>query len=70
MAQRHGRSDLIGKSLGLPPKNFIAPFYTDLILGDSAGQYGNIRYGNGGDPCQFIVEYDSIGTFESSERIL
>ena len=67
-AQRHGRGDSIGSSLGLPPKNFIAPFYSDLIIGDSAGQYGNIRYGNGGDPCQFIVEYDSIGTFDETTK--
>ena len=64
MAQRHGRADSNGKTLDLPPKNMIAPFYADLIIGDSAGRSGNIRYGNGGDPCQFIVEYDSIGTFD------
>jgi len=67
MAQRHGRKDSIGYSLGLPPKNFLAPFYADLIIGDSAGQYGNIRYGiGGGDPCQYVVEFDSIGTFDET----
>jgi len=68
MAQRHGRGDELGQSRGLPPKNLIAPYYSDFILGDSAGQYGNIRYGNGGDPCQFIVEWDSIGTFDEVTR--
>ena len=68
MAQRHGREDLVGQSQGLPPKNLIAPFFADLIYGDSMAQYGNIRYGNGGDPCQFVVEWDSIGTFDETTR--
>jgi len=62
--QRHGHLDTINQ--GLPPKNFICPFYADLIIGDSAGQYGQILHGNDGDPCKFIVEYDSIGTFLES----
>ena len=68
IAQRHGHQDSIGQTQGLPPKNFIAPFYCDLIIGDSAGQYGNVRYGNGGDPCKFIVEWDSIGTFDETTK--
>ncbi len=68
IAQRHSHQDSIGQTQGLPPKNMIAPFYCDLIIGDSAGQYGNVRYGNGGDPCQFIVEWDSIGTFDETTK--
>jgi hypothetical protein len=52
------------------PGNLIAPFYADLIIADSNGQYGNIRYGNGGDPCQYIVEWDSLGTFDATGPIL
>ncbi|HUL42893.1 MAG TPA: hypothetical protein VLY03_00905, partial [Bacteroidota bacterium] len=63
-AQRHGRQDTLNQ--GLPPKNLIAPFYADLIIGDSAGQYGQILHGTGGDPCQFIAEWYKIGTFNAA----
>jgi len=68
MAERHGRSDAAGAGGGLPPKNLIAPFYADFILGDTSGQYGTVVVGNGGDPCQYVIEYDSIGTFDQSTK--
>jgi hypothetical protein len=56
------RADTANQS-DMPPM-FIAPFWADHIIGDTLAQYGHIFYGNGGDTCQFIVEWDSIGTFD------
>ncbi len=39
----------------------VSPYWADFILGDSTGKYGSIRYGDGGDSCRFIVEWDSVG---------
>ncbi len=39
----------------------IAPLYGPFIVGDTTGQYGSIKYGSNGDPCLFIVQWDSIG---------
>ncbi|HUL44833.1 MAG TPA: T9SS type A sorting domain-containing protein [Bacteroidota bacterium] len=64
-AQRHGRSDINGKLGGLPPKNFIAPFYKDLYYADSARQYGAIRFGPDEDSCSFVVEWDSLAGFNN-----
>ncbi len=65
---RHGQADTLGN--GLPPGNMIAPFYADLIIGDTAGQYGHIRYGNPvGDPCRWIAEWDSLGTFDANGTV-
>jgi hypothetical protein len=51
------------------PPNFIAPFWSDFIIADtgvSPEKYGHIFYGNGGDICKFIVEWDSIGSFNQN----
>ncbi len=57
----HGRGDS-ADVLGVP-KMFIAPFYTNFTLGQDTAStsLGNIYYGNGGDQCQFIVEWNSLG---------
>ena len=60
-SQWHGRTDTLGQ--GLMPPMLIAPFWADHIIGDSTGQYGRIMYGNDGDTCLFIVQWDSIGAF-------
>jgi hypothetical protein len=65
MRQHHYRADTNFPSY-MPP-NFIAPFFADMVIADTGptpAVYGKIVYGNGGDPCQFIVEWDSIGTFD------
>ncbi|MBI5216322.1 MAG: T9SS type A sorting domain-containing protein [Ignavibacteriae bacterium] len=54
------RSDTLQNDAWMP-KNFIAPFWNDMIIGDSTAQYGNIYYRN--DSCTFIVEWDSLGMF-------
>ncbi len=42
------------------PVNLIAPFRNDLFLADTLGnQYGHIHYGNAGDTCLFVAEWDS-----------
>ncbi len=64
---RHGRPDTTNLS-GMP-RMFIAPFWADFILHDTAGAgttFGHIRVGNNTDPNQFIVEWDSIGTFNTT----
>ncbi|MBI4548701.1 MAG: hypothetical protein HY707_12015, partial [Ignavibacteriae bacterium] len=45
------------------PKNFIAAYWADhtLVQDSPFVHCGRILYGNGGDTCQFIVEWDSIG---------
>jgi len=43
------------------PKIMVAPFRANHLIADSAGTYGHIYYGNGGDTCRFIVQWDSIG---------
>lgn len=60
--QHHGRSDTF--NTGSIPPMFIAPMWADHIIGDTTGQYGNILYGNDGDTCLFIVQWDSIGAFD------
>ena len=42
------------------PGTYISPFWADRVLEDSAGSYGRIVYGNDGDSCLFIVEWDSL----------
>jgi hypothetical protein len=57
----HRRTD---SASGVPmPLNFIAPLWADFTLGDTSAAYGRILTGNGGDTCQFIVEWDSLGDF-------
>ncbi len=60
-AQKSGRSDTA--DAGNMPGMFIAPFWADFIIGDTAATYGRILYGNNANPCQFIVQWDSIGAF-------
>lgn len=62
----NGRTD-ISNLEGIPPM-FIAPLWADhIISADSpATQYGRIIYGDNGNPCQFIVEWDSVGSFSAS----
>ncbi len=55
-----GRSDTLQDDSWMP-KNFISPFWNDMIIGDTTGQFGNIYYRN--DSCTFIVEWDSLGMF-------
>jgi hypothetical protein len=64
--QHHSSLETDTFSLGNMPPMTLAPFWNDLIIGDSAGQYGRILHGNGGDTCTFIVQWDSIGTFAST----
>jgi hypothetical protein len=47
---------------------FIAPFWADHIVEQDspAATFGKIRYGNNGDADKFIVEWDSIGTFDTN----
>jgi hypothetical protein len=62
-AQKAGRTDTA--NAGDMPGMFIAPFWADHILGDTTGKFGNIRYGNNGNSCLFIAEWDSIGAFDN-----
>ncbi|MBI5475480.1 MAG: T9SS type A sorting domain-containing protein [Ignavibacteriales bacterium] len=65
MSQHHGRHDFAGR-YNIPP-NFISPMWADLLLAsnDSSSElFGNIRYGNGTDSCEFIVEWDSLGIID------
>ena len=43
------------------PSMYIAPMGADHVIGDSNGQYGRILYGDAGDTCLFIAQWDSIG---------
>jgi hypothetical protein len=61
--QHHSVADTDGVNL-IPPM-FISPFWADHIVGDTAGQYGSVRYGNDGDTCLFIVQWDSVGAFNT-----
>lgn len=63
---RHGRSDIAG-IYGMP-RMFIAPMWADhfISLNSPPAQNGRIVYGDNGDPCQFIVEWDSMGTFNNN----
>lgn len=61
------RTDTVNQTL-MPPM-FIAPYWADHILGDSAGQYGHIYHGNAGDTCLFVVEWDSLGAFDDAGPI-
>jgi len=66
MLQHHYRADTMFPSRMAP--NFIAGFWADMILGDTgagAAKFGKIVRGNNGDPCKFIVEWDSVGTFDN-----
>ncbi|MBI4810206.1 MAG: hypothetical protein HY800_01935 [Ignavibacteriales bacterium] len=65
MLQHHYRADT-NYPTRMPP-NFIAGFWADMILADTgagAAQFGKIMYGNDGNACKFIVEWDSVGTFD------
>ncbi len=66
-AQKAGRQDTAG-AFDMPGM-FIAPFWADMILGDSSATYGRIVYGNDGDSCAFIVEWDSLGAFDAGEPV-
>lgn len=66
-AWKDGRADTAG-AFDMPGM-FIAPLWTDLILADSAGEYGRIVVGNDGDSCLFIVEWDSVGTFDAGAPV-
>ncbi len=66
--RRGGRSDtLLGLGALRMPGNFFAPAWGDLWHGDASGVCGTIRFqrGFGGDTCQVIAEWDSIGTISS-----
>ncbi len=58
-----GRSDTSNGAASRMPRYFISPFWNDLFLGDTTTTCGRIMYGNAGDTCIFVVEWDSIGTF-------
>jgi hypothetical protein len=64
--QHHYRPDTLHPSYMAP--NYLAVLAGDLVIADTghlSPQYGHIRYGNGGNPSQFIVEWDSIGYFDN-----
>ncbi|HLB00684.1 MAG TPA: hypothetical protein VJO14_04795, partial [Bacteroidota bacterium] len=42
------------------PGAYISPFWADRVVEDSSGMYGRVVYGNEGDTCLFIVEWDSL----------
>ena len=66
MLQHHYRPDTMFPTRMAP--NFIAGFWADMILGDTgagAAKFGKIVRGNNGDPCKFIVEWDSVGAFDN-----
>jgi len=65
--QTQGRTDTAGASN--MPGMFIAPFWADLIVSDTLGTYGAIRYGDNGDTCLFVVEWDSLGAFDLNGAI-
>ncbi len=64
-AQKSGRDDVDG-AFDMPGM-FIAPFWADMIVRDGATDYGRVVYGNNGDTCLFIVEWDSLGSFAAGE---
>ncbi len=64
-AQKSGREDAAGAYE--MPGMFIAPFWADMIVRDSTTDFGRIVYGNAGDTCLFIVEWDSLGSFAAGE---
>jgi len=66
-AQTTGREDTAGSSN--MPGMFIAPFWADLIIEDTIDTYGAIRYGDNGDSCLFVVEWDSVGAFDLTGAI-
>ncbi len=61
--QKSGRTDT-SRADDLPGM-FIAPFWADMIVGDTSTSYGRIVYGDDGDPCLFVVEWDSLGSFNT-----
>ncbi len=65
--QKPGREDT--NLASRMPGMFIAPFWSDFIIGDSAATFGRILYGNDADPCLFIVQWDSIGAFDTDGPI-
>jgi hypothetical protein len=48
---------------GMPP-NFIAPFWNDLVYGDSVSRYGSILWDTTG--CNFIVQWDSLAIYDAN----
>jgi flagellar hook capping protein FlgD len=65
--QYHGRSDFAGQDSGLMPKNFIAPFWADWIVGQDAppAQFGHIRYSSTAFADKFVAEWDSVGDYDA-----
>jgi len=61
--QKDGRTDT-ARADELPGM-LIAPFWADMIVGDTGTSYGRIVYGDDGNPCLFIVEWDSLGSFSA-----
>jgi hypothetical protein len=66
-AQKSGRDDTAG-AYDMPGM-FIAPFWADMIAGSGATDYGRVVYGDDGDPCLFIAEWDSLGAFDSGDPV-
>jgi hypothetical protein len=62
---RQGRADTVNTN-GMP-RMFISPFWADHIVEQDspAATFGKIMVGNDGDPCLFVAEWDSIGTFDT-----
>ncbi len=70
MQQHHGKWDIVNANK-MPP-NFIAPLWTNLVLADTGiipQTFGDVRYGNAGDSCLFIVEWDSLGVFKELDIV-
>jgi hypothetical protein len=66
-AQKSGREDTAG-SYDMPGM-FIAPFWADMIAGSGATEYGRTVYGDDGDTCLFIAEWDSLGSFDTGDPV-
>jgi hypothetical protein len=63
----HHRADTARGSItgSTMPPNILLPFWNDLVYGQVSPQarFGRILYGDRGDTCLFIAEWDSLGVF-------
>jgi hypothetical protein len=69
--QHQGRHDTTNRAAGFMPKNCILPFWADWIVKQDSplATFGHIRWSNSAFANKFIVEYDSVGTFDATGSI-